>query len=148
MAILPIKQQDGQFSMLLTNYSLILIDKVTQLGTDFRNKHKKVIILSIKESLSSSLLSSFQRYGEISSHLYSPTSIFLYFFSIFPYFHNLYILSNLVYPSGSGSFPSIIVCGIFLGILFPLTCITCSNHLNLLFWMSFFISPPLFPILC
>ena len=45
-----------------------------------------------------------------------PFPVFLYFFPIFP--SHFYILSNLVYPSGAGSFPwsfsSNFVYGIFL----------------------------------
>ena len=75
-------------------------------------------------TLSSSFLSHFQRYGSTivgKSPVISifPLPVFLHYFPIFP--SHLYILSNLVYPSGFGSFslffPSIFVCSIFLSIL-------------------------------
>ena len=71
-----------------------------------------------------------------------PLPIFLYFFPIFP--SHFYILSDLIYPSGSslllGRFPSIFVCSIILGIFPSPTPIRFPNYLNLIFSMSFFTS--------
>ena len=66
-------------------------------------KEAAIFLLS---SLSSPFLSYFQRYGFTIIEKYPAISIFslpvfLYFFPIFPF--HFYILSNLVYPSGSGS---------------------------------------------
>ena len=89
-------------------------------------------------------------YKEISNCLYTPTSCFFLYF--FPIAHsNFYIISNLVYPSDFGSSSwslSLHFCvQYFLKYLYFLICITCPNYLNLLFWMSFFISSALSPIL-
>ena len=63
---------------------------------------------------------------------------------VFIFSHTIFLYFFLIFPSWS--FLSIFVCSIFLDILSFLIWITCPNHLNVLFWMSFFISSPLFLI--
>jgi hypothetical protein len=100
---------------------------------------------------SSSFLSRFQKYEltiveKSPAVTILPLAIFLYSHLISP--SHFYIFSNLFYRLvlglHLGLFPPFLCLEFFLDILSSPIRIKCPNHLNLLFWMPFFIYPPIF----